>query len=61
MKLKVTDNTDARRWQEYPTAQEQLLVIWKALAQVKGKPWSPDVQAMIDRMAAVDAKYPRTT
>lgn len=48
-----------RRNIEYPSIQDQLDMIWKALAQLKGKPWPADVQDMIDRMAAVDAKYPK--
>lgn len=59
MKLKAPDDTLKRRHAEYPSVQRQLDTIWKALQEVKGKPFSTEVQAMIDQMAAVDAKYPK--
>lgn len=54
----VHDDGHQKRAAEYPSVQAQLNVIWKALASMKTKPWPPEVQAMLDQMAAVDRKYP---
>jgi len=59
MKLDVPARTEKRREAEYPPMQEQLNMIWKALSELRTKPWSAEVQAMIDAMTAVDQKYPK--
>lgn len=60
MKLTIADDADLRRVREYPAVQVQLNMIWKALGELKSKAWSSDVQAMINQLAAVDAKYPKS-
>jgi len=47
-----------RRRREGPGQLQQIEMIWKALAEIKGVSFSPEVQAMIDRIAALRLKHP---
>jgi hypothetical protein len=38
--------------------QDQLTVIWRALQELRSEvTFSPEVQAMLNRMAAIDARF----
>ena len=52
--------TEQKRWTEYPTMAQQITMIWQALSEIKSKPFSSDVQSMIEFMSNVDKKHPKT-
>ena len=60
MKIKIKQNYRTRRKQEYPDIGEQLDAIWKYINDAPGNK-SDDVKAILDRVNAVKARYPKRT
>jgi hypothetical protein len=61
--MKITHRNSAwqaadKREKASPMVQEQLAVLWQALHELRGAVvFSPEVQAMIDQMAKINARF----
>jgi hypothetical protein len=53
-------NAEAKRAEQSPSLQRQLDMLWRALGEVRasGVPFSRDVIDMLDRIEAVQQRYP---
>lgn len=59
MKITIKQDYAAARRKAYPSLADQLDAVWKHISAQPG-PKQPDVQAMLDKVAAVKARYPKT-